>query len=127
MTHLPKIVIDIVPHSKQRYNTCGDYYKAKGSINIRISKLNANHEFLVAIHEFIEWYLTQAKGITIEDIDKFDIAYENKRKEGNTSEPGDELDAPYYQEHQIATKIEKQLAEHLGVNWKKYDEHVNSL
>ncbi len=127
MQHLPKVTIDIIPHKKQRYDTCGDYFRAKGTVNIRISKLNADHEFLVALHEFVEWFLVERKGVTIEDIDKFDIAYENNRKEGDTSEPGDDPNAPYFNEHQIATDIEKQLAKNMGVNWQKYDEHVNSL
>lgn len=127
MQALPKIIIDVVPHKKQRYNTCGDYYKKKGVVNIRVSKMVANHEFLVAVHEFIEWYLTEQKGVSIEDIDAFDINYEEERQEGDHSEPGNDPNAPYYAEHQLATQIEKQLADYLKVNWAKYSEHVNSL
>lgn len=125
--HLPKIIIDVVPHKKQRYDTCGDYYKKGGALQIRVSKMVADHEFLVMMHELIEWYLTNKRGITIESIDKFDVEYEKRRKDGDTSEPGDDEQAPYYKEHQFATNIEKQLAEELGVNWDKYDEHVNTL
>jgi hypothetical protein len=128
--HLPKIVIDIVPHNKQRYPTAGDYYKAKGALNIRVSKMNANHEFLVALHELIEWYLIDQKGVSIEEIDAFDIKFEEERDRGvhkPTTEPGDSLKAPYYKEHQIASKIEREMAEYLGVNWDHYDKHVNSL
>lgn len=89
--------------------------------------MNSKHEFLVLIHELVEWYLTQEKGVTIEEIDQFDKAFEKSRKEGNTDEPGDSPQAPYYQEHQFSTYIEKQVAEYLQVNWSKYEEHVNSL
>lgn len=126
-THLSKVIIDVIPHRKQRYDTCGDYFKTKGTLNIRVSKLCADHEFLIAIHEFIEAYLTEKKGVSIESIDKFDISYENNRKEGDTSEPGDSPEAPYFNEHQLATNIEKQLAKYLGVNWQKYNEHINNL
>lgn len=130
MNHLPKIVIDTVSHKKQRYETSGDYYKKGGVLNIRVSKLNPNHEFLIALHELIEWYLIDQKGVSIEEIDEFDIRFEQDRARGlhkPTTEPGDSLKAPYYKEHQIASKIEREMAEYLGVNWDKYSEHVNSL
>lgn len=130
MNHLPKIIIDVTPHKKQRYPTAGDYFKSKGALNIRVSKMTSNHEFLVALHEFIEWYLIENKGISIEDIDRFDIQFEKDRENGihkPLTEPGDSLKAPYYHEHQIASKIEKEMAGYLGVNWTQYDKYVNSL
>lgn len=125
MQHIPKIVIDVVPHRKQRYPTVGDYYKKNGELHIRISKMNAKHEFLVLIHELIEWFLIDQKGISIKSIDDFDILYEETKTDN--SEPGNDPNAPYYDEHQFATLIEKLLAEKLGVNWSKYDEAVNKL
>lgn len=120
MKHLPTIDISVVPHKKQRYDTCGDYFKGKGKLNVRVSQMNSNHEFLILIHELVEWYLTDIRGISIESIDKFDKAFKGK-------DPGNDKEAPYYHEHQFATKIEKFIAHELGVNWKEYDEHVNSL
>ena len=125
MSHLPKIIVDVVPHKKQRYNTCGDYFKKGGDLHVRLSKMNSNHEFLVLIHELIEWYLIDQKGISIKEIDEFDILYEQTKTD--SSEPGDDKNAPYYDEHQFATVIEKLLADKLGVNWRKYSENVNSL
>ena len=125
--HLPTITVDTIPHKKQRYPTVGDYYKSHGKLHIKISKTNSNHEFLVLIHELIEWYLTSQKGVKIQDIDSFDISFENQREPGNTEEPGDNPNAPYYQEHQFATKIEREVAEYLGVDWDKYEEHVINL
>lgn len=127
MKNLPKIVIDVIPHKKHRYPTVGDYYKKKGELHIRISKMNSRHEFLVLMHELLEWFLIEQKAIPISVIDKFDIAFEKNREEGNVNEPGDDPEAPYYDEHQFATLIEKLLAEKLGVNWSKYDQNVNSL
>lgn len=124
---MQRIIIDFIPHKKQRYDTVGDYFSKKGQMHFRISKMNHDHEFLVMMHELTEWYLINKKGIPIKEIDEFDISYENKRKEGDESEPGNDPNAPYYQEHQFATKIEKELATKLGVNWDKYEEHINKL
>lgn len=125
--HVPKIVIDVIPHKKQRYNTSGDYFFKKGEWHIRISKMGSDHEFLVLMHELIELYLTHRKGVTIEEIDKFDMDFEKSRRVGDESEPGDDVRAPYYSEHQFAKSIERQLAKKLDVNWDKYDAHVKSL
>jgi hypothetical protein len=42
-------------------------------------------------------------------------------------EPGDHEDAPYYHEHAMATRVEKWLADSIGVNWSDYEYTVNSL
>jgi hypothetical protein len=99
--------------------------------------MNAIYEFLVIVHEFIEWFLISQKGIKIEAIDKFDMAYEDARekkvkapcgcKPTIDSEPGFDKHAPYYFAHKFATKIEKLLANFLGVDWKKYDNTIINL
>ena len=54
-------------------------------------------------------------------IDSFDIQYEKSRVLGDTtSEPGNDPAAPYYREHKFATKLEKLLAEEIGVDWDEY-------
>lgn len=125
MKHLPKIVFDVIPHKKHRYPTVGDYYRKNGELHIRVSKMNSKHEFLVLIHEMIEWFLIDQKGIAIKEIDDFDMLYEETKTDD--SEPGNDPNAPYFDEHQFATHIEKLLAEKLGVNWSKYDNAVNAL
>lgn len=122
------LTIKTIPHSSQRYETVGDYVQKDETWGFSISDMkNADYEFLVAVHELIEWYLTQKRGIEEEDITAFDTAYESRRPEGDTSEPGDSPDAPYRKEHQFATEIEKRLAEELGVQWEEYDKAVNAL
>lgn len=125
MSHLPKIVFDVIPHKKHRYPTVGDYYKKNGELHVRVSKMNSKHEFLVLIHELIEFFLIDQKGISIKSIDDFDMLYEATKTDD--SEPGNDPNAPYFEEHQYATYIEKLLAEKLGVNWQKYDASVNAL
>jgi len=120
--------IKTIPHSHHRYPTVGDYYYEDGITRIRVSDMkNEKYEFLVSIHEQIEEFLTRLRGIKEEDITNFDKKFEENRKPGDYSEPGDCKAAPYYNEHQIATFIEKQLAIELNINWRDYEEAINIL
>lgn len=135
----------VIPHTRQRYETIGDYTtdEVHGK-TILVSDLgdNAFHT-LVAIHELIESTLVDAAGIYDEDITAFDIAYEEARDGGGTvindhtdiyrkryncdclitydSEPGDDVHAPYHNQHRLATSVEKMVARQIGVDWKLYE------
>ena len=126
-----KIKIETIPHSKQRYETCGDYWINSDTAEIRVSDLkNNDYEFLIVIHELIEFYLTEKRGITEESISEFDIKFEKERLEGlhsETDEPGWDKNAPYRNEHIFAEIIERQIAKELGVDWQDYDKAVNEL
>ena len=126
------IHIQTIPHKQQRYETVGDYFaNSDGSTEVRISDMgNEDYAFLVALHELIEFWLTQKRGIKEEDITAFDIMFEEERKEGKHSaedEPGDDPRAPYRDEHRIATIIEMLIARELEVDWFKYDEAVTNV
>ena len=122
------ILIETIDHSKQRYPTVGDWQIDKaGNLRIAVSKMSdQRYEFLIGMHEAIEAYLAVHAGVSPEAVDRFDRAYEAKRKAGNDSEPGDDPKAPYYRQHQIATGIERLLAAELGVDWSAYDHEVSS-
>jgi hypothetical protein len=128
-----KINIKTIPHSHHRYKgTVGDYFADKKGIEqVRVSKMsNWRYEYLVAIHELIEDFLCQHRGIKESDITRFDKQFEREREKGLHSpeaECGDSMDAPYFIEHQFATKIEKMLAEQLGVSWEKYSNEIITL
>lgn len=124
-----KITFKVVDHKKQRYNTVGDwYYTNSGDMIITSSRMSdSRYETLVHLHEFIEARLCDEAGVQQEDVDAFDIEFEKNRVEGDTSEPGDDLRAPYYKQHQFATVVERQMAGQLGVNWEEYEKEVNSL
>jgi hypothetical protein len=81
----------------------------------------------VALHELIEVTLCEERGITCEQVDAFDKAYERTRPKGDESEPGDSPDAPYRKEHFFSTSIERLMAAELGVDWAKYDEAIYKL
>ena len=82
---------------------------------------------LVAVHELIEKILCDDRKILDEVITQYDMAFERRRKPGNTNEPGDNVEAPYFKEHQLATAIEKRMALELNVKWKNYEEYINNL
>jgi hypothetical protein len=128
------IVIQTVPHSVQRYPTCGDYreatFAAEAEILPRIEPAelitvsavgNPDFEFLVGLHELIEWYLTQKRGIQEAAITAFDVAFKGR------DEPGDDPSAPYHREHRFATDIEMQVAAELGVDWNEYEAAIEAL
>jgi hypothetical protein len=125
------VIVKVIPHASQRYETCGDWYfnSDNSQLYIMVSDTgNAQFNFLVAFHEQIEAMLCLERNIKEEDVTAFDEKYESERKAGdNTSEPGDNLEAPYYKEHQYATVCERSLAEQLGVNWEEYEKAIYSL
>jgi hypothetical protein len=84
------------------------------------------YEFLIGMHEVIEAYLAIYAGVLPDAVDRFDKAYEAKRKPGDDSEPGDDPRAPYHREHVFASKVERLLAQELGVNSSVYDREVSS-
>jgi hypothetical protein len=123
------IHVEIIPHEDQRYETVGDwFYDDNNNLQIRVSKLSDwRRECLIAVHELVEVLKCQYDGVTQKQVDDFDIAYENARKEGDFSEPGDDPSAPYVQQHCLATGIERILAAELGVNWKEYEDELEAL
>lgn len=126
-----KIDIRTIDHKKQRYDTVGDYisfFDDGANRQIAVSKMgNVDYEFLVALHEMIEQHLCLKRGIYEQEITDFDIQFEKDRKEGNVDEPGNDPRAPYWKEHQLATHVEKIMAQELGVDWDVYSQVVDNL
>jgi hypothetical protein len=128
-----EIYIRTIPHESQRYETVGDWYFDNEDhpkvLFIFVSDMgNIYYNFLVAFHEQIEAMECLRLGIKEQDVTEFDKAYERNRDPDDfTSEPGDDPTAPYFHAHQFATKLERELAERLGVDWNAYEEAVYSL
>jgi hypothetical protein len=126
------IRIRAIPHKSHRYCTVGDYFTDKRGVEqVRVSEMEDwRYEYLVAMHELIEDFLCQHRGIKEEDITAFDVLYELERERGlhkDDEEPGFDKRAPYRKEHEFATKMEMLLAHELKVNWKEYDSIVMNL
>ena len=116
--------IRAIPHQRHRYETVGDWYtnKLTGTLDVKVSQMEDwRYEFLVAVHELIEAGLCRHANVTENQVDRFDMRFTGE------GEPGDSPLAPYYQQHQVATVIERDLCKLLGLEWDKYDEAVNSL
>lgn len=121
--------INVKAHRMQRYDTVGDwFFTTRRNLVVHVSDMqNEKYHFLVGLHEYIEAMLCHFRDIKEQDVTDFDLAFEAQRPAGNTDEPGDSPLAPYNKEHQFATKIERMVAEELGVSWDDYDKTVNSL
>jgi hypothetical protein len=80
-----RIVIETIDHSKQRYPTVGDWQARTDGLHITVSKMSdPRYEFLVGMHEAIEAVLCQHAGISPAAVDRFDKAYEARRKKGRS-------------------------------------------
>ena len=115
-------LIRTIPHHRQRYPTCGDWWATEDQWNIRVSALGDwRYEFLVSLHEQIEMALCVARGISEDAVTTFDEAHPD------ADSPGDLLDAPYRREHRFAENLERLMAAELGVDWDTYDRIVGEL
>ncbi len=128
------IEVHTIPHEKQRYDTCGDWRfrkvigEQKEILEVYVSEVIDSHAMhAIAIHEIVEALLCHYAGIEEKDVTAFDIAFEMKRAEGDNSEPGDSPDAPYREQHQAATSIEKLFAMASGLSWSSYQSTVDNL
>jgi len=122
--------IKTIPHSEQRYETCGDYWVDENGVQqVRVSELSDwRYEVLIAVHEIVELSLARNRNIDEGEITKFDINFEAAKARGECSgEAGDHVHAPYRKEHFFATNVERLFAAELGVNWFEYETYVDGL
>lgn len=125
-----EIHIKTIPHHEHRYETVGDYWYEGETLEMRVSEMDDDYVFLVAIHELVESYLCKKRGISVESIDAFDKQFEEDRIKlnwGDDLEPGNDPKAPYKKEHFFAEVIERMVANELKIDWQKYDKTVMSL
>jgi len=127
-----RILIETVPHHKNRNNQVGDYkYLDDGTLYITVSEVgDYKMEWLVAAHEMIEEMLASNDGVTEEMITAYDEYWEKRIALGLVDkdiEPGFSTAAPYRKHHTIATGLEMTLAAELGVDWLNYEEKLNKL
>ena len=122
--------IETVPHDKQRYETCGDYWEDESGVEqIRVSEMvDWRYEVLVALHEIVEMALTRQRRIDEHAITEFDIKFEESKARGLLAgEAGDNPNAPYRKEHFFATNLERLFAAELEVDWQEYERFVDAL
>lgn len=111
-----------VPHDEQRYDTVGDWFFQDGELHVVTSHMSdPRYETLVALHEIVEAVLCAYGNVPQHLVDEFDFRFKDAH------EPGDDIRAPYYKQHQIATAVERLVAAELGVDWRKYEAEVSAL
>jgi len=125
-----KVVIETIPHDQHRYETVGDWWwerdYGEDVLNIRVSKMSDwKKEMAVAEHEMSEALWCKAAGVEQMAVDEFDKKFEADRQEGDTREPGDQLDAPYYEGHQLGNEVEHLIFN--SWNYADYEREVMSL
>jgi hypothetical protein len=112
-----------VQHWRQRYKTVGDWQTpAPGHVTIAVSVMKDwRYEALVMLHEAVEAAICIHRGITQAEVDEWDKAWDGE------GEPGDDPAAPYHDAHMTATRLERQFADALGVEWETYEKELDSL
>lgn len=124
-----KITIETIPHFDHRYPTAGDYwgsFEDGSEQTIVVSDMSDRRmSFLVALHELIESFLCEERGISEEAITAFDVSVSDDSP--FASDPGHDPEAPYHREHVFAECIERMVAQELGLNWQEYDAAIEGL
>lgn len=123
------IHVHIIPHASQDYETVGDWRTdGRGDWVVRVSEMGDwRYHFLVALHEQIEMALCKARGVLEGEVTAFDKGFEAARATTDDREPGDNVAAPYCLEHTFASRIERKMADEMGVDWADYEAKVMGL
>lgn len=122
---LKSITITVIPHSEQRYPTCGDWQFDEGrNLYIKVSDTGEPlFNFLLARHELDEAIMCANDGVSEKEVDEYDFSH----PEAGGDCFDDNTDAPYYVQHNTALAAEYQMARNLGVDWVEYSDAVNAL
>lgn len=116
------ILITTIPHKHQRYDTAGDYQDFGYRWLLTVSKLpDWRMEAALVIHELVEMFLTKHRGITWEEVDRFDIEHPE------LDDPGADPRAPYHLEHLASEQLEKQMCLLLGLDWDQHQAILDAL
>ena len=124
------IIIEVIPPTKQRYQTVGDWQVAPADVETRVfsgppqpvdllvrvsntGDRRANCALIV--HELVEAMLCSLQGVTQAEVDEWDMG-----PGAELDEPGDSQLAPYHDQHVKAELLERQLANFLGLEWDEY-------
>lgn len=123
-TTIKQVNIVFIPHAQQRYPTVGDWQINTGILTIYVSELpDERMSQAIAVHELVEALLCTARGITPAQVDAWDIAGDGQYLD----EPGDDPRAPYFNEHQFATKVEESFINELEIDWHAYETAIANL
>lgn len=85
-----------------------------------VPDMKKDYEFLTLIHVLIERHLRERDGVTQEHVDSFNDA------NGDLDAIENPL-APYFVHRQRAIHINRQLCQHMGLDWDAYQKHVGGM
>jgi hypothetical protein len=133
---IKKITIEVIPHLDQRYNTVGDWQFERDSegkataLSIKVSDMHSDDmNSLIAIHELVESLLCECGGVKESKVDEFDMNWTPVPAYWQTdvllTEPGEDIRAPYYKQHQTATIVERLCASMIWMHWAYYEAAVD--
>lgn len=130
MIALPRIVR--VPIERQRFTTLGDWWEENpGEFVIAITEMvDWRYEFLILVHELIEWAVCQQRGVSTRKADEFDEMWEQELAEGKhrvEDEAGFDRRCPYRMGHIWGCRAEWLLAGLLKVRWHDYCQECNDV
>ena len=117
------LLVNFIPQSEQHYNTVGDYGEASNHIWFNITEFPDNPGYSIAIllHEIHEFFRNKQLGITVEEVDKFDLGHPE------LDDPGLSPEAPYHKTHMEADAIERMSIIFQGFDWVEYDKAIAKL
>ena len=121
------IKVEYKKQEEMRYNTLGDYFYEGDLLVFQIvEQKNPFFTRLILIHELIEFTLCEHKGVTIKEIEEFDFKFENLANDEyvEEDEPGNMPSAPYHKEHVLSEIVERLMCNHVGVNFKEYNNAI---
>lgn len=120
-----KIIIEVIPHSEQRYDTCGDWQFAEnGDLTIKVSETGGMWmDFLIGRHEMDEAMLCLRFGVTEKMVDDYDLTH----SEAGGDSFSENSDAPYAKFHNDALAAEWIMARLLGVDWNNYTKTLEMM
>lgn len=129
-----RMVVQFVPHDRQRYDTCGDWtlednygdgpdlvFKITHTGNDKMDMCLLMHELNEALVYLFKHDFTQE---CVKAVDEFDMRYGEKNEQG---EPGFDPLCPCYSEHMFAMEAEHGVAAQLALDWNAYTETLGAL
>lgn len=118
-SRIHSIHIYFTPQEDQRYPTLGDWQVIDDGATLRITVTQQPDQLMswpLVIHELTEAMLCIANGISQEVVDEWDITGPGK----DSDDPGALPDAPYFEQHMQATKLEELMVEYLDLDIEEY-------
>jgi hypothetical protein len=117
-----RFILETVDKKDIRNEDVGDWIPtAYGGYIKGVDLGDADMNFVLLVHELVEFYLCMKNGVTDEQVTAFDASFLASGKPG---EAGNDPDAPYAPFHDFATVVEHLIANKLGIPWETYDQLI---